>query len=108
MDVEPIDLGHELRQRVQRCLDLPPVIIGLPVADELLELRELHALGLIGDSLPVGPSGCRQAPAAARDAALPVEYWDALLKDRRAYQVRASFFGKCPSERKEPLCEIAT
>ena len=44
MDVEPVDLGDELREGVQLRLDLAPVVVGLPVAHELLELCELHAL----------------------------------------------------------------
>ena len=36
MDVQPIDLGHELREGVQPRLALAPVVLGRPVAGELL------------------------------------------------------------------------
>jgi len=35
MNVEPVDLGDELRQRVEPRLDLPPVVAGLPILREL-------------------------------------------------------------------------
>ena len=44
MNVEPVDLGDELRQGVQLRLDLPPVVVRLPIARELLNGRELDAL----------------------------------------------------------------
>src|ERR1700726_3534171 len=48
---------------IQFRFSLSPVIVRAPIADESLELRQLHALGLIGDGLVGGPP-CRQdAPA---------------------------------------------
>ena len=44
VDVETVDLGDELRQRVQPRLEPPEVVLGAPVAHELLHRRELHAL----------------------------------------------------------------
>ena len=44
VDVEAVDLGQELRQRIQLRLDIPPVVVGAPVVDEFLECRQLHAL----------------------------------------------------------------
>ena len=44
VDVEPVDLGDELRQGVQLRLALAPVVVRRPVARELLHRRELHAL----------------------------------------------------------------
>ena len=35
VDVEAVDLGHELRERVQPRLARAPVVLGLPVAGEL-------------------------------------------------------------------------
>ena len=55
MDVEPIDLGDELREGVQPGLARAPVVVGHPVAGELLDHGERHALGLIGDGLFLGP-----------------------------------------------------
>jgi hypothetical protein len=37
MDVQPVDLGHELRQGVQYGLAPAPVIIRRPVAREVLQ-----------------------------------------------------------------------
>ena len=63
MNVQPIDLGDELRQGVQLRLALAPVVICRPIAREFLHRRERHALRLIRDRLPVGPPGRRDAPA---------------------------------------------
>ena len=49
MNVEPIDLGHELREGVQLRLRLPPIVISPPIVRKRLNRRQLHALGLIGD-----------------------------------------------------------
>ena len=65
VNVDPIDLGDELRQSVELRLALAPVVLGPPVAREFLNRRELHALRLIRDDLPLGPP-CR------RDAAFQV------------------------------------
>jgi hypothetical protein len=61
MDVEPIDLGDELRQSLQPRLALAPVVLCLPVARECLNRRQLHALGLIVDGLFPGPARGRDA-----------------------------------------------
>jgi hypothetical protein len=66
MNVEPIDLCYKLRQGIQLRLQLPPVVVRPPVAYERLNLRQLHALGLIRDSLPVG-SPCRRYASAEVD-----------------------------------------
>src|SRR5215211_3012125 len=55
VNVQPVDLGHELRQGVQPRLDLAPVVLGRPVARELLHRRERHTLRLICDGLLFGP-----------------------------------------------------
>jgi hypothetical protein len=52
MNVESVDLGDEVRKRVEPGLAPPPVVVGGPMARELLNRRELDPLGLIGDSLP--------------------------------------------------------
>src|ERR671910_1203982 len=66
MDVQPVDLGEELRQGFQLRLALAPVVICRPIACEFLHRRELHALGLICDGLLFGP-------LRGRDAATEVE-----------------------------------
>jgi hypothetical protein len=44
MNAEAVDLGHELRQGIELGLDLPPVILGLPIQRDFLNRRELDAL----------------------------------------------------------------
>ena len=39
-----VDLGEELRKGIELGLGLPPVVVRLPVAHELLDLRLLRAL----------------------------------------------------------------
>src|SRR3989442_5748662 len=63
VDVEPVDLRDELRQRVQPRLEPPKVVLAAPVAHELLNGRELHALCLVCDGLPFGPARRLNAPA---------------------------------------------
>src|SRR6266446_951579 len=62
MNVQPIDLGDELRQGVQFRLALAPIVICPPIARELLNRRELHALRCIRDRFPLRPLGCVDAP----------------------------------------------
>ena len=61
MNVQPIDLGDELRQGVELGLALAPVVFRRPIAREFLHRRELHALRLICDRFPLRPSGARNA-----------------------------------------------
>ena len=63
VNVDAVDRRHELRQGVELRFGLPPVVVRAPVAHELLQLRELHALRLVGDGLLVGPARRRNAPA---------------------------------------------
>src|ERR1700730_10765501 len=49
MNVEPVDLGGELRQSVQLRLDLAPAVTGSPMTREFLDCRELHALRFVPD-----------------------------------------------------------
>ena len=63
MNVQPVDLRGELRQGVQFSLDLAPIVIGGPIACELLNHCKLHALRLICDGLPFGPLRRGDAPA---------------------------------------------
>ena len=44
VDVDAVDLGEELRERVEPRLDLAPVVLRRPVVGEGLHRRELHAL----------------------------------------------------------------
>src|ERR687897_3777901 len=61
MNVEPIDLGHELRQGVELLLDLAPIVICGPIACEFPHRRKRHALGLICNGLLFGPLRGRDA-----------------------------------------------
>ncbi len=58
MNVESIDLGDEVRQGVQSCLDLAPVVICCPVAREFLHRCKRHTLRLISDGLLFDPLRC--------------------------------------------------
>jgi hypothetical protein len=44
VDVDAVDLRHELRKRVQARLDPPEVVLGSPVAGERLQGFELDSL----------------------------------------------------------------
>src|ERR1700736_6109101 len=57
MNIQPIDLGDELRHGVQSCLALAPVVFRAPIARERLSRRELYALGCICYRFPLWPSG---------------------------------------------------
>ena len=67
VDALPVNLGPELRQRVQPCLARAPVVAGRPEAGELLEHRQLHALRPVGDELLGGPTRRRDAPPQVGD-----------------------------------------
>ena len=61
VDAEPVDLGAELRQRVQTPLLLPPVVAVAPVRGQLLHVgqirphRPARAVDLIGPPRRVQP-----------------------------------------------------
>ena len=57
VNVEPIDVGDELRVRIQLRLCFPPVVLLPPVARELLHRRELDPLRRIRHGLAVRPLG---------------------------------------------------
>ena len=61
VDVDPVDLGDEMRQRREALFEGAPVVVGGPVARQRLDDVELHALG--GIDLPLGPSGRGDAAA---------------------------------------------
>ena len=62
-----VDLGLELRQRVQPRLASAPVVLGRPVAGELLQRSQLHALRAIGDQFLRGPARRGDAPPKVGD-----------------------------------------
>jgi hypothetical protein len=57
MNVQPVDLGHVLRQGLEFRFDFPPVIFGRPIARERLNRGKLHALRLVGDGFAIRPAG---------------------------------------------------
>src|SRR5215208_5384739 len=61
VNVQPIDLGDEVRQSLQFRLALAPVVLVVPVARERLHRRQLHALRGILDGLLLGPARRRDA-----------------------------------------------
>ena len=44
MNVEPIDLGDEVRHGIDLRLALVPIVLARPILRELLHRRQLHAL----------------------------------------------------------------
>src|SRR6476660_1665318 len=70
VNVQPVDLGLELRQRVQSRFAPAPVVLGRPVAREVLYRRQLHALRPIGDEFPGRPASRIDAAAQLVDLAL--------------------------------------
>jgi hypothetical protein len=67
VDVCPVDLGRELRQRVQFRLARAPVVLGRPVAGELLDRLQLHALRPVCDEFLAGPACRGDAPPKIGD-----------------------------------------
>src|SRR5437763_11051286 len=67
VDVEAIDLRHELRERVQPRREPLEVIVVAPIASECLKHRQLHALRRIGDGLFAGKARSGDALAQVGD-----------------------------------------
>jgi len=63
VDVKPVDSSVEVRHGVEPLLDLPPVVIGLPVVQNLLDGLERHTLRIVTDSLLLRQTGVGQAAA---------------------------------------------
>src|SRR5271169_3869782 len=84
MNVQPVDLGDELREGVQFCLALSPVVSGRPIAGKFPHCRKLHALRLICDSLLFGPLRGRNAPAKLIE--LGLRYADGEGADRGIFR----------------------
>ena len=86
MDVQPVDLGDEVRQSLQPRLALAPVVLCRPVARERLHRRQPRALRLIFDGLLLGP-------ARRRDAAAEVDEF--LLGNVDVEGADCVVFGRC-------------
>ena len=72
VDVHAVDLGHELRQRVELRLGRAPVVVGRPVARERLQGRQLNALRPVVRRAPCWASASPRCAGAGRPAA-PLE-----------------------------------
>src|SRR5271170_4613235 len=58
MNVEPVDFGDEVRQGVDLCLALAPIVRVSPILRELSHGCDLHALRGIRDQFALRPLGC--------------------------------------------------
>ncbi len=56
MNVQSIDLGHEVREGFELRLALAPVVVGRPVAGECLHRHQRHALRVVADGLAIRPA----------------------------------------------------
>ena len=63
MNVQPVDLGDEMRQGLQFRLALAPIVVFAPIIREFLNRRELDALRCIRHRFPLGPFCCVDASA---------------------------------------------
>jgi hypothetical protein len=72
MNIEPVDLGDEVRQGVQLRLALAPVVLFPPIGREVLHRGEPHPLRIILDRFPLRPP-CRVDAPAQIDQLL---FWD--------------------------------
>ena len=77
VDVDPVDLGDEVRQGREALLELAPVVVRRPVVRQCLDRLELHTLR--GIHLSVGPP--RRLDAAAQVVELLVRDVDRELAD---------------------------
>ena len=67
VDVEAVDLGHELGQCVQPGFDPPEVVVITPVVHELLHCHQLHALRWVQDGLSLGQARGLYTPTKVVD-----------------------------------------
>ena len=70
VDVDAVDVRRELRQGIELCFGLAPVVVRAPITNEFLELRQLHALPLIGRGLLVRPARRLEAAAEVRQISI--------------------------------------
>ncbi len=63
MNVQPIDLGDELRQGIQFRFALAPIVVCRPIAGKFLYCRQRHTLRFIRDRFPIRPPCRLDAPA---------------------------------------------
>jgi hypothetical protein len=75
MDGYPVDLGHELRQRVQLPFARALVVLVGPVAGGYLDRGQLHAWQPVGDEFPGGPACRGDAPPKVSASTCPLARW---------------------------------
>jgi hypothetical protein len=103
MDVESVDLGDELRQRVEPRLAPAPVVVRPPIARDFLEGRQLYALGFIGDRLFVRPARHRDTPAEIGQRLvgdMDVEDPDCVVLGRFGSRARSGWKSGCCARRR--------
>ncbi|MCY1231635.1 hypothetical protein D9M72_440920 [compost metagenome] len=86
MNIQPVDVGQELRKRVKLSFRFAPIIAGLPVSHEVLERLLLDALGAILDGRAVGPARRRETASQIREGGfgnVGLEGADVVAADRR-------------------------
>ena len=70
VDVDAVNVRRELRQGIELCFGLAPVVVRAPITNEFLELRQLHALPLIRRGLLVRPARRLEAAAEVRQVSI--------------------------------------
>ena len=89
VDAQAVELGAELRERVEPLLAAAPVVLLRPVAAELLHVRERDALRPVVDRLRLGPAGPGQAiTRSARSASVTAIRNGSIVSDMRHLRAR--------------------
>ena len=93
VNVEAVDLGHEVGQGLQLRLALAPVVVRRPVARELLDRRELRALRYVRDRFSFRPP--RRVDALTQFGELRVRNIRHLKRTNRGLAGRLRAAGLC-------------
>ena len=91
VDAEPVDLGAELREPVERGFSGPPVVVVGPVPAQLLRVRERDPLRPVVDRLGLGPA--RAAQALGQVVQLGLRYVDGERRDVGGHRCGQSSWG---------------
>jgi len=67
MNVQPVDLGDELRQGIQPCFARAPIVVRTPRPHELLDRRDRQALRVIRDRFAVRPARRSDTPSQVHE-----------------------------------------
>src|SRR3954467_7783547 len=93
VNVHPIDVGDEVRQRLQLRFALAPVVVRRPVARELLDRPELRPLRYVRHRFALGPLRC--VDALAQSGELRVRNVRQLKRTNRGLASRLRATGLC-------------